>query len=92
MLAKWLETADSAKALQQKQLLLVVNNLSLKLVSRPRIYNAVVPAWINAMRAMEAILSGIPQKVQSAEILLSLSSWHLYPDMHMALAKEDFIQ
>lgn len=33
------------------------------------------------MAAMESLLLGKPQRIQSGSLLLGISSWHLYPDM-----------
>ena len=44
------------------------------------------------MQTMESIISGVSQKIQSPEVVLGLSSWHLYPDMYVASNKEDFIK
>ena len=71
--------------------MLIIDNIGLKLPSKPRVYDAVIPAWTNAMRAMEPIVSGMAQNIQSPEVLLGLSSWHLCPDMHLALHREKYI-
>jgi hypothetical protein len=33
------------------------------------------------MQALDKLIAGIPQSIENPEILLGLSSWHLYPDM-----------
>lgn len=77
----WLRSADTAYEKKQKQLMLIVNNLGGSLASGSDIYRIVVDAWRNAMGLMEKIVLGMPQSVEHPELMLALSSWHLYPDM-----------
>jgi hypothetical protein len=79
----WLHTADSAKRLQQIQLTLIISNISMPVNSSNEPYESVMKAWISGMQAMEHLVQGIPQRVQDGTILLAISSWHLYPNMHI---------
>jgi hypothetical protein len=79
----WLHTADSAKRLQQIQLMLIMSNISMPVNSSNEPYESVMKAWISAMEAMEHLVQGMPQRVQDGTILLAISSWHLYPNMHI---------
>ncbi|TVY86441.1 hypothetical protein LAWI1_G007669, partial [Lachnellula willkommii] len=79
----WLHTADSAKRLQQTQLTLIMSNISMPVNFSNEPYESVMKAWISAMEAMEHLVQGIPQRVQNGTILLAISSWHLYPNMHI---------
>lgn len=81
----WLHTADSAKRLQQTQLTLIMSNISMPVNFSNEPYESVMKAWISAMEAMEHLVQGIPQRVQDGTILLAISSWHLYPNMHILL-------
>lgn len=78
---KWLRTADSAKKLQQTQLMLVIGELSMNLNSELDLYHSVRNIWVKALTTVDKLVAGIPQSVQRADILLGISAWHLYPDM-----------
>ncbi|MCJ1394812.1 hypothetical protein MMC18_007692, partial [Xylographa bjoerkii] len=77
----WLRTADTAKKLQQTQLLLVVDKNDLALETGAGFYTNVMRIWTKAMVTVDNLVAGVAQSVQSGEVLLGLSSWHLYPDM-----------
>ncbi|KAH8684202.1 hypothetical protein BGZ60DRAFT_161886 [Tricladium varicosporioides] len=77
----WLQSADEAKAVQHKQMMLILNNTSIPVNTERNTYSSVMGAWIAALNAMNSLIKGIPQRVQDGAILLGISSWHLYPDM-----------
>ncbi|KAF3910689.1 hypothetical protein ABW21_db0207196 [Orbilia brochopaga] len=77
----WLRTADAFKKKQQIQLDLILKNIAMVVNCRPGVYDSVLQAWTTALRGMENLIAGMPQKAQSAEILLGLSAWHLYPNL-----------
>ncbi|PVH72456.1 hypothetical protein DL98DRAFT_553136 [Cadophora sp. DSE1049] len=66
----WLSAADKAKLLQQKQLMLVIDNIGIQIRAFPRLYDSVLNVWIKALETMEKLVSGIAQSVESPEILL----------------------
>jgi hypothetical protein len=77
----WLHTADAAKELSQKQLMLIVNNISKPVNDKPAVFESVILAWKTALTTIEKLVSGMSQSIQNGAPLLGLSSWHLYPDM-----------
>ncbi|CZR61769.1 uncharacterized protein PAC_11666 [Phialocephala subalpina] len=77
----WLQIADAAKILPQKQLMLIVNNINTPVNEKSTVYESVILAWTTAMTVMEKSVSGTSQSVETGAPLLGLSSWHLYPDM-----------
>lgn len=77
----WLRAADSVKKRQQKQLMLIIDNLQTPVNRKSDTYQSVMSAWTNALTQMEGLVQGIPQKAQSGDILLALSAWHLFPNM-----------
>ena len=79
----WLRSADSACERRQRQLLLIANNLDAQLSTGSRVYATIVETWHKAMQVLDRLIAGIPQSVENPEILLGLSSWHLYPDMEV---------
>ncbi|KAK5064650.1 hypothetical protein LTR84_000484 [Exophiala bonariae] len=78
----WLRVADSAMAKRQTQLRLILDNLRLPVNTSRKTYGNVVQAWTSAMVQMEKLLDGVPLlRLQSGDICLGMSSWHLYPNM-----------
>ncbi|KAH8899089.1 hypothetical protein GQ53DRAFT_817292 [Thozetella sp. PMI_491] len=77
----WLRSADAVKCRQQKQLLLIIENISLSVNDEPLPYQSVKKAWITAMETVEKIICGGAYAVRDGTILVALSAWHLYPDL-----------
>ena len=77
----WLRVADKIKAPQQKQMKLIVDNIDLEVNKKTATYESVLSAWKSSLSQMEALVSGIPQTAQNGELLLALTSWHLFPDL-----------
>jgi hypothetical protein len=77
----WIQSADLAMARQHKQMMLILENISLSVNKEPAVYDSVVKAWIAGLQAMDSLVRGIPQQVQVGAAVLAISSWHLYPDM-----------
>ncbi|KAI4157315.1 MAG: hypothetical protein LQ342_008385 [Letrouitia transgressa] len=77
----WLRTADEAKRVQQTQLRLVLDNISLSVSRESDVYKSVIRTWTRALSAFEKVILGQPQRIQDGGVLLALSSWHIYPDL-----------
>ncbi|KAL8672969.1 MAG: hypothetical protein Q9168_002602 [Polycauliona sp. 1 TL-2023] len=77
----WLRVADGVKKKQQKQLMLILDNVQLPVNWKTTTYESVMEAWSNALTQMEALVQGISQQARSGDILLAVSSWHLFPDL-----------
>ncbi|KAK4442838.1 hypothetical protein QBC34DRAFT_223278 [Podospora aff. communis PSN243] len=77
----WLRTADAVKMKQQKQLMLILDNLDLYVNKDIRVYSSVLAAWKSSLTVMESLISGTPQAVEDGAAILGLSSWHIYPNM-----------
>ena len=77
----WLRAADKAKELNQKQLLLIIGNLSIPVNRDMKVYESVMLAWRTALSTVDKLIEGISQSVQNGAVLLGLSAWHLYPDL-----------
>ena len=88
----WLRIADSTRRLQQKQLLLIIGNLSMFVNSKTVLYDNVIQTWKVGLEGMEKLLNGCPLQMQSGEILLALSSWHLYPDLNVLDSATTFVR
>jgi hypothetical protein len=59
--------------------------------SRPEVYEDVMSVWTKAMSTVDSLVSGVAQSVQSPEVFLGLSAWHLYPDMSFLGAQTTYI-
>ena len=77
----WLHAADRVKAYEQKQLMLILDNIGQHVNSVQGTFESVVKAWQDSLTVFEALVNGVSQKAKSGEILLALSAWHLYPDL-----------
>ena len=77
----WLHAADRVKAHEQKQLMLILDNISQYVNSVQGTFESVIKAWQDSLTVFEALVNGVSQKAKSGEILLALSAWHLYPDL-----------
>ena len=80
-LPQWLRTADVAMRTQQTQLMLIVENMNLRVVNKSTVYEDVINVWHKNLKMVESLVSGSAQGVQSGETLLGLSAWHIYPDI-----------
>ena len=77
----WLRTANRVKEREQKQVMLIVDNIELQIRSDQGTYESVLSAWQEALTFFEAIVSGISQRAGGGQSLLALSAWHLYPEL-----------
>jgi hypothetical protein len=78
----WLRNADQVKMFQQKQLMLILNNLPHPTINNQiTLYESILKMWNTGMVTMESLIAGIPQAMRDRSALLCLSSWHLYPDL-----------
>ncbi|KAL8803764.1 MAG: hypothetical protein Q9182_002974 [Xanthomendoza sp. 2 TL-2023] len=77
----WLRVADGVKRKQQTQLMLILDNVQAPVSEKTNTYESIIEAWSNSLTQMEALVQGISQQARSGDILLALSSWHLFPDL-----------
>jgi hypothetical protein len=79
----WLSIADGAKRKQQTQLMLVIDKFKLSVNQSMKVYASVMESWKSALLTLDKMIVGMPHSVQDGAVLLGLSSWHLYPEMHV---------
>ncbi|KAL4878202.1 hypothetical protein BJY04DRAFT_229923 [Aspergillus karnatakaensis] len=90
----WLQTADaSTSKRQQKQVELIVNNLSVAIqtqvspqgrmtsTAKDKVYKSVLHNFCIALSTLDNLVSGKPQRILDGGVLLGLTCWHLYPDL-----------
>lgn len=61
--------------------MLIVENVGLPITSGAKVYDNVMEVWTKALTTVDKLVSGMAQNIQSSDVLLGLSAWHLYPDM-----------
>ena len=83
----WLRAADIAKGRNQKQVMLILDNLNLPVNGDMNVYSSVIRAWQMAMVTIDKLIDGVSHSVHNGAVLLGLSAWHLYPDF-IVLGKE----
>ncbi|KAJ8067785.1 hypothetical protein OCU04_003383 [Sclerotinia nivalis] len=77
----WLRTTNEMKRREQRQLMLILDNVSIPINQDMVVHSSVLSAWKSALESMEKLVTGMPQAVNSGPTLLALSTWHLYPDL-----------
>lgn len=77
----WLRSADEAKAWELKQLELVTKDSGISFTPSKTPYEETMSSWTRSMQGMEEMLSGRPQEISDASILMAFSAWHLFPDL-----------
>lgn len=79
----WLRTADRIKVKEQDQLMLLIANVNIPINNNMAVYQSVMSSWTAALESVEKLITGMPQATNGGPCLLSLSAWHLYPDILM---------
>lgn len=77
----WIQSADLVKTKEQSRAMLMTDSSGLEVNNESDTYRSVMQGWRDAMIAMNNLVTGIPQRVESGAALLGMTSWHLYPDM-----------
>ncbi|KAL8791134.1 MAG: hypothetical protein Q9195_006031 [Heterodermia aff. obscurata] len=77
----WLRTADRVKKREQKQVMLILDNIEQQIRSDQGTYESVLSTWREALTFFEPIVSGISQRAGNGQSLLALCAWHLYPEL-----------
>jgi hypothetical protein len=76
----WLRTADRFNQQRQDKLMTLLDKVNLP-ISHDTVYSSVIAAWKSAVETMDRLVKGMPQAVNEGSCLLTLSAWHLYPDI-----------
>lgn len=79
----WLLCADEVQDFKQTQLRLITENCGLHVSSLGNTYSSVVEVWTVAMKTIQDLLLGMPQRITKGAVLVGLSAWHVYPDLNI---------
>ncbi|KAL9042319.1 MAG: hypothetical protein Q9214_003818, partial [Letrouitia sp. 1 TL-2023] len=79
----WLQSADEVKILERTQLRLITKDCGLLVSSLGNTYASVIDVWTVALKSLQSLISGMPQRISKGAVLLGLSSWHIYPDLNV---------
>lgn len=79
----WLLSADQVKKLESTQFKLIVKELGMFTSSVGDTYASTIDVWITAMRSLQDLINGMPQKITKGALLLGISAWHIYPDLNV---------
>lgn len=79
----WLLSADEAKKLEATQFKLIVKDLGMFTTSVGGTYASIIDVWTTAMRSLQDLINGMPQKITKGALFLGISAWHIYPDLNV---------
>lgn len=79
----WLLSADEVKKLEATQFKLIVKDLGMFTSSVGDTYASIIDVWTTAMRSLQDLINGMPQKITKGALLLGISAWHIYPDLNV---------
>ena len=79
----WLLSADEVQKFNLTQLRLIIKDSGLLVSSLGTTYHSVVEVWITAMKTLQEIILGRPQRISKGALLVGLSCWHIFPDLNV---------
>lgn len=79
----WLTVADQANQRRQIQTMLLLQKIEMPVNQKEKLYDSVLQAWKSALSHVDSIIGGRSCSVVDGAVLLALSSWHIYPDLHV---------
>lgn len=79
----WLLSADEVKKFEATQFKLIVKDLGMFASSVGSTYASILDVWTTAMRSLQDLIDGMPQKITKGALLLGISAWHIYPDLNV---------
>ena len=79
----WLLSADEVKKFEATQFKLIVKDLGMFASSVGGTYASILDVWTTAMRSLQDLIDGMPQRITKGALLLGISAWHIYPDLHV---------
>lgn len=79
----WLLCADEVQKVKLTQLRLTTRDCGLHVSSLGNTYSSVVEVWTVAMKTIQDLVLGMPQRITKGAVLVGLSAWHIYPDLNI---------
>ena len=79
----WLLSADEVEKFNLTQLRLTIQDSGLLVGSIGSTYASVIEVWTVAMRTLQDLILGKPQRVSKGALLVGLSAWHIFPDLNV---------
>jgi len=79
----WLLCADEVQKVKSTQLRLITRDCGLHVSSLGNTYSSVVEVWTVAMKTIQDLVLGMPQRITKGAVLVGLSAWHIYPDINV---------
>lgn len=79
----WLRSADEVQRINLTQLRLTTRDCGLHVSSLGGTYTTVIDVWTVAMRTIQDLIIGMPQRISKGAVLVGLSAWHIYPDLNV---------
>lgn len=79
----WLLSADEVQKFNLTQLRLIIKDSGLLVSSLGTTYKSVIDVWITAMKTLQDLILGRPQRVSKGALLVGLSCWHIFPDLNV---------
>ncbi|KAL8671653.1 MAG: hypothetical protein Q9168_003859 [Polycauliona sp. 1 TL-2023] len=79
----WLLSADEIQKFNLTQLRLIIKDSGMLVSSFGTTYESVVDVWITAMKTLQDLVLGRPQRISKGALLIGLSCWHIFPDLNV---------
>ncbi|KAL8999010.1 MAG: hypothetical protein Q9169_002008 [Polycauliona sp. 2 TL-2023] len=79
----WLLSADEIQKFNLTQLRLIIKDSGLLVSSFGTTYKSVIDVWTTAMKTLQDLILGRPQRISKGALLVGLSCWHIFPDLNV---------
>ena len=76
-------SADEVQKVNLTQLRLIIKDCGLFVSTLGATYDSVIDVWTVAMKTLQDLIVGMPQRISKGALLVGLSSWHIYPDLNV---------
>ena len=61
----------------------ITKNCGMAFSLRSSTYASVIDVWTVTMTSLQKLISGMPQRISRAALLIGLSAWHIFPDLNV---------
>lgn len=79
----WIRAANDSPAVSERQKTVrsILDHINTNVRSQQDLYTSVTEAWKLSLETMEKIITGSSYSIEDGSVVISLLSWHLYPDL-----------